>query len=170
MEKHVLVAYATASGYTTGVADAIGQAMRETGLSVDVLRAKQVKDVDAYDAVVVGSGIRAGRVFSEAVNFLQRHQAVLRDKPVAYFVVCLTMKDDTEENRCTVSAYLDAVKEKAPDVQPIDVGLFAGGVDFQKLKFPFRLILKAMKSPEGDFRDWDAIRAWATGVVPKLTA
>ena len=169
MGNHILVAYATASGFTAGVADAIGQAMREAGASVDVQPARKVKDVSAYDAVVVGTGIRAGRVFTEAVSFLKRNQAVLRDKPVAYFAVCLTMKDDTEENRCTVGAYFDAFKAKAPDIQPVDIGMFAGGVDMEKLGFPFRMILKAMKSPEGDFRDWDAIRAWATGVLPKLT-
>ncbi len=169
MGNHILVAYATASGYTAGVAEAIGKAMRETGASVDVQPARKVRDISAYDAVVVGSGIRAGRVFTEAVSFLKRHYAALQDKPVAYFVVCLTMKEDTEENRCTVSAYFDAVKAKVPDIAPVDMGLFAGGVDMDKLGFPFRTILKAMKSPEGDFRDWDAIKAWATGVLPKLT-
>ena len=38
--------------------------------------------------------------------------------PVAYFLVCLTLKDDTEENRRTVAAYLDPVREQGPQVQP----------------------------------------------------
>ena len=58
--------------------------------------------------------------------------------------------------------------EIVPDITPVDVGLFAGGVDFKKLGFPFKLILKAMKSPEGDFRDWEAISGWAAEVMPKL--
>lgn len=169
MAKRVLVAYASASGFTEGVAQAIGEGMGEVGVSVDVMRAKQVKNVTEYDAVVIGSGIRAGRVFTEAISFLQRFQANLSEMPVAYFVVCLTMKDDTEENRCTAGAYLDAVKEKVPTIEPVDVGLFAGGVDYNKLGFPFKLILKAMKSPVGDFRDWEAIKTWSTSVVPKLT-
>jgi len=100
--------------------------------------------------------------------FLKAHQEALSKVPVAYFVVCLTMQDDTEENRRTVTAYLDAVRKQAPQVQPVDVGLFAGALNYKKLSLPFRLILKAMKATEGDFRDWEAIRAWATGLRPAL--
>ena len=61
-------------------------------------------------------------------------------------------------NRRKVAAYLDPVCEV---VQPVDVGLFAGVMDYSKLPFILRLMMKKMKSPEGDFRDWEAIRAWA---------
>jgi hypothetical protein len=60
-----------------------------------------------------------------------------------------------------VAAYLDPVREV---VQPVDVGLFAGVMDYSKLLFIFRLMMKAMGSPEGDFRDWEAIRDWASQV------
>ena len=36
------------------------------------------------------------------------------------------------------------------------------------LSFIFRLMMKAMGSPEGDFRDWEAIRAWAGQVRARL--
>jgi menaquinone-dependent protoporphyrinogen oxidase len=115
--------------------------------------------------VVVGSGIRVGKWLPEAVQFVERYQEALSRVPVAYFLVCLTLKDDTEENRREVAAYLDPVREM---VQPVDVGLFAGAMDYSKLPFIFRLMMKAMKSPEGDFRDWEAIRAWTAGVRPAL--
>jgi len=53
-------------------------------------------------------------------------------------------------------------------VQPVDVGLFAGVMDYSKLSFMLRLMMKAMGSPEGDFRDWEAIRAWASQVRARL--
>ena len=53
-------------------------------------------------------------------------------------------------------------------VQPVDVGLFAGTMDYSKLSFVLRLVIKAMKVPEGDFRNWDAIRDWAANVRPML--
>jgi len=34
-------------------------------------------------------------------------------------------------------------------------------MDMARLDFLSRIIIKAMKSPEEDKRDWDAIRAWA---------
>ncbi|MGC9347489.1 MAG: flavodoxin domain-containing protein [Anaerolineae bacterium] len=166
-DGRILVAYSTAAGSTAEVAEAIGDAIE--GIEVDVRRARQVKDVSPYKAVILGSGIRAGRVYREALNFLERHQAALRQMPVAYFVVCLTMMEDTEENRCEVEAYVDQMRQAAPQVEPVEVGLFGGKMDFKELSLPIRLIIKAMKTPEGDFRDWDAIRAWAKELKPKLT-
>lgn len=72
-----------------------------------------------------------------------------------------------EQTRITreVASYLDPVREV---VQPVEVGLFAGAMDYSKLPFILRLMMKAMGSPEGDFRDWEAIRTWATGLRPLL--
>ena len=165
----VLVAYATFAGATAEVAEAVGQELAAgRSVEVQVRRAKEVAGLASYDAVVVGSAIRAGQVHPEALAFLEANAAALARVPVAYFVVCLTMKEPTEENRCTVAAYLDAVREKVPAVQPVEVGLFAGVMDPKKLPLVARLIMKAMKAPPGDFRDWDAIRAWAQSLRAKL--
>jgi menaquinone-dependent protoporphyrinogen oxidase len=168
MKGKILVAYSTAAGSTAEVAETVGQAISDGNGAVDVLQAKDVMDISPYRAVIVGTGIRAGRVYRDTLAFLERHQAALSQMAVAYFVVCMTMKDDTEENRAQVEAYVDQMRARAPQVQPVDVGLFAGKMDFKALSLPLRLIVKAMKSEEGDFRDWDAIREWATSVRPAL--
>lgn len=167
----VLVAYATFAGATAGVAEAIGQELAAgESTQVDVRPVKEVDGLASYDAVVVGSAIRAGQVHPQALAFLQANADALARVPVAYFVVCLTMKEPTEENRCTVAAYLDAVREKVPAVQPVDVGLFAGALDPKKLPLVARLMMKAMKAPAGDYRDWDAIRDWARSLRARLVA
>jgi menaquinone-dependent protoporphyrinogen oxidase len=164
----ILIAYTTAAGSTAEVAQAIGQEISGGNGTADVLKTKEVKDLSPYRAVIVGTGIRAGQVYRDTLAFLERHQAALSQVPVAYFVVCMTMKDDTEENRCQVETYVDQMREKAPQVQPLEVGLFAGKMDFKALSLPLKLIVKAMKSEEGDYRDWDAIREWAASVRPVL--
>jgi len=158
-EIKILVAYATKAGSTAEVAAEIGRVIEsKSGYKVDAHPVGKVKDVDGYDAVIIRSAIRAGKWLPEATKFVEKHRDALSQLPVAFFTVCLAMMEDTEENRRKVAAYLDPVRDL---VQPVDVGLFAGVMDYSNLPFILRLMMKAMKSPEGDFRDWEAIRAWA---------
>jgi menaquinone-dependent protoporphyrinogen oxidase len=165
MEK-MLVAYATRCGSTGEVAEAIGKAVCEAGAAVDVRPVKDVKDVSAYQAVVVGSAIRMGRWLPEATRFVEKHRAALGRVPLAYFGVCLAMSEDTEEKRREAEGYLQPVRDL---VQPAEQAMFAGAVIYQRLPFLLRYLMKnVIKASEGDFRDWEAIRAWAGGLPAKL--
>jgi len=165
-EMKILVTYATKAGSTAEVAAEIGRVIESKGgCQVDVCPVGKLNGVDGYDAVVIGSAIRAGKWLPEATKFVEKHRDALGRVPVALFTVCLTLKDDTEENRRTVAAYLDPVRQV---VQPVEVGLFAGVMDYSKLPFILRLLMKAMKSPQGDFRDWEAITSWATDIAAVL--
>ena len=168
MKSRILIAYGSRCGSTGGVAEAIGQVLCETGAAVDVRLVGNVNDLSPYQAVIAGSAIRMGKWLPEVVGFVKTHHDTLSRVPVAYFVVCMTMKDDTVENRRKVLAYLDPVRKQVPQVKPVDVGLFAGMVDFSKLSFVHSLMLKVKGAPEGDFRNWEAIRTWAAGMRPAL--
>jgi menaquinone-dependent protoporphyrinogen oxidase len=168
MKNRILIAYASRCGSTGRVAEAIGQVFCETGASVDVRLVGNVNDLSPYQAVIVGSSIRMGKWLPEAADFVKKHQDTLGRVPIALFVVCLTMKDDTAENCRKVLAYLDPVRKQTPQINPLDIGLFAGTVDYKKLSFAYRLILKMIGAPEGDFRNWAAIRTWAAGIPPAL--
>ena len=168
MKKRVLIAYASKCGSTGGVAEAIGQVLCSMGATVDVRLTGSVKDISSYQAVIIGSAIRMGNWLPEATDFVIRQQDELSRVPCAYFVACLTMKDDTAENRKKVMAYLDPVRQKSPKVEPAAVGLFPGALDFKKLSFGSKAVLKMLGGKEGDYRNWPAVRAWAGDVGPSL--
>ena len=166
MAGKILVAYATRAGSTAEVADFIGKTLAKSGAAVDVRPVKKVKSLNGYTAVVAGSGIRAGRVYSEITGFVKDHKAELNTIPTVFFVVNMTMKDDTPENRAIVNAYLDPLRA---EVTPVDVGLFAGTMKYDRLGFFARFaVTRMVKTPEGDFRDWNAIEAWTNALAPKL--
>jgi hypothetical protein len=83
------------------------------------------------------------------------------------------MKEDTEENRGTAMGYVEKLRQAAPEVEPVDVGLFAGAVlsdteEYRRLFPLFKIPVGSMAESEPDHRDWDAIRAWAEALQPKL--
>jgi menaquinone-dependent protoporphyrinogen oxidase len=162
MTQRTLVTYASKAGSTAEVAARIGETLAKRGSAVDVLPIGKVSDLTPYGTVVVGSAIRMGRVLPEVKSFIEKNQAALQKKSFSTFVVCLTLKDDTAENRTAVAAYLDPVRAL---VKPASEGLFAGVMNPNKIGLLDRLIMMAMKSPEGDYRKWDQITAWAEGVA-----
>jgi menaquinone-dependent protoporphyrinogen oxidase len=161
----VLVAYASKAGSTAEVAGAIGKRLADTGLAVDVRRARNVRSVDGYAAVIVGSAIRAGHWLSEAVSFVKTHKEALATRKTAFFTMCMTLRQDTPEHREKVAAYLKPVRDI---LEPDKIEFFAGKMDYGKLALAPRLIVRGMKVAEGDFRNWDAISSWARGVANQI--
>ena len=161
MEKRILVTYASKYGSTGGVADAIGKELCSRGAAADVALIKDAGNVGSYQGVVIGSAIYMGKWMPEAVDFLKKNREILRQVPVAYFLVCMTMAQPTEKNRAEVLSYTDPVLKAVPEIKPVGIGTFAGALDYNNLSWLYKKILKAKGSPEGDFRDWNAIRAWA---------
>ena len=73
------------------MAEAISKSLSEGGAQVDGLPMAAVKELALYQAAVAGSAIQSNRWLPEAVLFVQTHQAELKHKPCAVFLVCMTL-------------------------------------------------------------------------------
>jgi menaquinone-dependent protoporphyrinogen oxidase len=172
MSMRILVTYASRTGSTAAVAEAIGRTLSEDGLQVEVLAMNDVKDLTPYQAVVAGSAIRGSKWLPEAVQFIVPHRNALAQKRFAMFTVCITMAMKNAENYR--SAVLDWVAPVRTMVRPVSEGLFVGRLDFAKMPFNqdtllFRIAVALRIFPRGDHIDWSAIRTWAKDLNPMLT-
>jgi menaquinone-dependent protoporphyrinogen oxidase len=167
MDKQVLVAYATKYGATAEIAEKIGQVLRQAGLSADVLPADRVSDLGRYQAVILGSAVYIGQWRKEAAKFFQANEAALAQRPVWLFSSGPTGKGDPVEltQGWKFPAKLQPIADR---IQPRDIALFHGAIDVNKLNFLQKWMLKNVKAPSGDFRDWEAITAWASGIATAL--
>jgi menaquinone-dependent protoporphyrinogen oxidase len=156
-----LIAYASKYGSTGGVADAIGKELCGRDLAADVALIRNAGNIGSYRGVVIGSPIYMGKWMSEAIDFVKEHREVLRQVPVAYFLVCMTLAEPTEKNRAKVLSYMEPILKAVPEIEPVGIGTFAGALDYSNLSWLNKKILKSKGTPEGDFRDWNAIRGWA---------
>jgi len=161
-----LVVYGTKSGCTTGIAKRLGETIARSGSQVDVRSAQEAADPSGYDAVVVGSGVRAGQWHQPVKSWVEANAASLKTMPVAFFTCGLMITEESKAEE--VSGYTDALLA-ATGIEPVDIALFAGWNEPKSFGFAERTIMKLMKAPQGDFRDWDAIDAWAEKVAPSLS-
>jgi menaquinone-dependent protoporphyrinogen oxidase len=167
MDKRVLVAYGTKYGATAEIAEKIGEVLRQAGLQADVLPADRVGDLGAYTAVVLGSAVYIGQWRKEAVKFLKDNEAALAEKLVWLFSSGPSGEGDPVE-LVQGWQFPGKLQPIADRIGPRDVAVFHGAVDVNKLNFLERWMLKNVQSPVGDYRDWEAITAWAMAIADEL--
>lgn len=158
----VLVAVASRHGATRGIADAIRDRLGAAGLDASRLDVDDVVSLEGVEAVVLGSAVYAGHWLGEARRFVERFEA-----PLAAVPVWLFSSGPIGDPPLPGDDPVD-VADVVERTGAIGHAVFAGALDRSRLGFGERAIAAAFRAPEGDFRDWDEIAAWAGSIAERL--
>src|SRR5512146_1581147 len=111
--KQILVTYATLSGTTVDVAQAVAEELGKCGLQVDVQPIDNIKALDGYDAVVLGAPMIMG-FHRRAIAFLKQNREALRQKPLAIFVTAMSLTQSPAPGPDDVLLTIDENLVQAP--------------------------------------------------------
>jgi len=168
----VLIVYASTHGHTAKIAERMAATLDRDGETVTLHHLGQ----DAgdppphdYDVVLVGASIHAGHHQKEVVRWANDHRAALAGVRSAFFSVCLTAADDTEESRAATRGYLDDFVERT-GWTPDRMTTFAGALQYREYDFATRLLMRLLMRRGGhptdasrdyDYTDWEAVDRFA---------
>jgi menaquinone-dependent protoporphyrinogen oxidase len=157
----VLIAYGSKRGGTAGLAEMIGDEMRAAGLDTTVMRARGVRRIDDYDAVVVAGALYAMRWHRDARRFAKKFAGALRARPV--WLVSSGPLDDSASTK-----EIEPVKQVRAVMD--DIGArghvtFGGRLEPTAKGFPASAMAKTRA---GDWRDPTHVQRWVMGVVQEL--
>jgi menaquinone-dependent protoporphyrinogen oxidase len=164
MPIKVLVTAASRHHATEEIADAIVTGLLARGIDAQARQLEEVSDLEAYDAVVLGSAVYLGRWLAEARRFAQIHASALSAMPVWLFS----------------SGPVGPPSHPVPPGEAADVPVlvrltraaghrtFPGRLEMKRLDFAERALARTIHAPEGDSRDWEAIDRFAGEIADAL--
>lgn len=166
MERtRVLVACASKMGSTAEIADVVADRLRGAGFDVERAPAEDVRSVEEFGAVVLGSAVYTGRWRQEALAFMRRFEAELAGRQVWLFQSG-PLDGSAERHELDLPKRVRSLAER--------IGIhahmtFGGRIDPEH---PAGFLAKRMvDSGLGrDFRDFGHVKAWADGIATELGA
>jgi menaquinone-dependent protoporphyrinogen oxidase len=184
---NTLIVHASRHGATTGIAVRIGEVLREEGIDAVVMPAADLPDPDPFDAVIVGAGVYMGSWVKEGTRYLERYAELLAMRPTWLFSSGPLPGSSTEsttpvgpiENALGPregpgSGGRKAIEALSARILPRGHAVFQGAYDPSdpptSMAERVLRLLPAGKGilPEGDFREWPVIEAWAREIATTL--
>jgi menaquinone-dependent protoporphyrinogen oxidase len=157
----ILVTFGSKRGGTAGLADMVADGLRQEGFTVDVTPARAVKDVDDYQAVIVGGALYAFRWHRDARRFVKRHTRELRQRPTWLFSSGPLDESAAEKDIEPVKG----VKALMDRVHAMGHMTFGGRLAADAKGFPAGAMAK---KNSGDWRDPEQVRKWTHQVATHL--
>lgn len=160
----ILVTTASKYGATREIGESIARVLRDEGHQVVVADAADVGDISGFEAVVIGGAVYAGRWPRAGRDLIERAAKQLATKPLWVFSSGPLGDPPKPEGPP------EGMAESLAELAPRDHVVFPGKLAHNHLRLGDKAIVKALRAPEGDFRDWPAIEAWTRAIHKELTS
>ena len=158
----VLVIAASKHGSTAEIATALGEGLAGRGVTAVVNDVADVSDIEGYDAVLLGSAVYAGRWMKAARELVELRHEELASRPVWLFSSGPVGEPlRPAEDPVDVATIVAAIGARGHRV-------FPGKLDKSKLSLAEKALVMSMRVPDGDFRNWDEVAAWAGEIADAL--
>lgn len=151
--KNTIIAYASKGGATEQAAQAIANVLSDKyKLNVELVNLRKGSpNISPYQNVVVGAGVRGGKVYNEALNFLKQD---FGNRKVAFFVCCGGAGDPKNyEKSCAL--YVTEILRNYPNVKTLATEAFGG-------------YMKVLGKTVFNNLDIEKVRAWAENLGTKF--
>jgi menaquinone-dependent protoporphyrinogen oxidase len=159
----VLVTAASKHGSTADIASAITRVLHLRGVEADEQDPESVHDLTPYDVVVLGSGVYAGRWLPAARSLIDRCDRQFPGRRVYLF-------SSGPLGTPPVPADEPDMSRSVARTGAVEHRVFAGRLDKRDLGRLERTMVRAVRAPEGDYRDWEAVTEWATEIADSVHA
>jgi menaquinone-dependent protoporphyrinogen IX oxidase len=150
-----LIAYVSKGGATEEAAKKIAETLRlKFQIEVDLvdLKEQNAPDLASYSNIIVGAGVRGGRVYGKALKFLEND---LTGKKVAFFVSSSWAGTPGSYDNAKAK-FVEKTLTKFPNINPVSMEAFGGRI---------RYFRKTML----DNTDLGKVEAWAEELGKKFT-
>lgn len=179
-DPKLLVIYASMMGSTGEQAVWIAGAAQKAGMNVHLVRAEEAPAPDGYDAVILGSAIKASTWLDSALDWAGRHAEAMAQKPHALFQSSMTCaglllanqgEQLTDAQRTELSGDLVKLHATAPALKQSPVGFFPGRLDFHRLtptlRFGYPVVSGSFLS--GDHRRQGEVESFGNSFVASIS-
>jgi menaquinone-dependent protoporphyrinogen oxidase len=174
----ILILFSTYHGQTRRIAERIARGLVAAGHYANtspIDAPDAVSNLNACDAVIVGSAIRFGRHPPDLVRRIRSHHAVFALRPSAFFSVCLSITGP----RPRPDLVSDANDKLFRDALwfPRQVASFAGALPYSRYPLLLRLVMRFIVSRAGgdtdtsrdyEYTDWAAVDRFACEFAGRL--
>jgi menaquinone-dependent protoporphyrinogen oxidase len=167
----ILLAYYGIYGHTRRVCEQLQAELAKAGRRADIVPLVEA-DPAGYGTVVIGAAIRNGKHNPAVYRFIERHRALLDERPSAFFSVNLVARK-AGKNRPETNPYMRAFTEKCA-WKPSLLGVFAGNLDYQRYGVIDRNIIRFIMwitggptdpATKAEYTDWEEVRRFAQRIA-----